>query len=126
MTDILLVHSNEKLLDIYCQRLRRHFRTHRAQDGISGVRMIRRINPMVVVAEYELPWLSGIGILRFVRSHPTLSRIPVLMVSREGPITDALAAGVNEWIKIPPASISDLMQKIVYHALTAKAQIYNY
>lgn len=96
MTDIVLVHSNEKILDIYASKLKPHFRTHLAMDGISGVRTIRRTNPSLVVAEYELPWLSGMGILKFVRKHPELKVVPVIIVSREAPVNEAMVSGLNE------------------------------
>ncbi len=120
MRDIVLVHSNEKLSDVYSRRLQEQFQVHKAFDGISGLRLIKRSNPHLVIAEHELPWLSGIGLLRYIRSHPTLSATPFLILSRELPDSDALKFGANEWIRPQEVTVDQLMDKVLYHLINNK------
>ncbi len=120
MRDIVLVHSNEKLSELYHNRLLKHFRVKTAHDGLKGVRMIRDINPHLVITEYDLPFLSGIGVLRFTRSHlPTIGS-PVIFISHRDPDLEALDAGGSEWLKTDEISVEELVNKVYYHLLTNK------
>ena len=120
MRDIVLVHSNQKLSDLYSQRLNTRFRVKTAFDGLSGLRLIKQANPHIVVTEYELPWLSGIALLKFVRRHPTMSRTPVIIISQSEPVASALNYGANEWIRPSEVSLDEMLQKIYYHLITNK------
>ncbi len=120
MRDIILVHSNEKLSDLYSRRLQKDFRVQKAFDGISGLRLIKKSNPHMLITENDLPWLSGIGLLKFVRSHPTISTIPVIILSQDHPEKSALNLGANEWIRPQDVSVDELMQKILYHLINNK------
>jgi two-component system, chemotaxis family, chemotaxis protein CheY len=112
MKDIVLVHSNEKLSNLYHQKLGKYFKVQRAFDGIMGLRLIRHTQPNMVITEYELPWLSGIGLLKFIRKHPTISAIPVIIISAQDPDQSALKWGANEWIKPKEVTLDQMLQKI--------------
>ena len=120
MKDIVLVHSNPKLSEIYHNRLKHDFRVHRAFDGISGLRLVRQHMPQMLVAEHELPWLSGLGLLKFVRQHQALSAIPVIIISPEPPDKSALSLGANDWVRPKEVSVDELVKKIYFHLLTEK------
>lgn len=120
MRDIVLVHSNEKLANIYQQRLAKHFRVKTAFDGLSGVRLIKQKTPHMVIAEYDLPWLSGLGILKFVRGHLPTIAIPVIFLSHRVPEFKALNHGANDWINVSDVSVDDFIDRIFYHLITNK------
>ncbi len=120
MRDIVLVHSNEKTTELYRKRLAQHFGVKTHLDGISAIRSLRESKPHLVIAEYDLPWISGVGILKFVRSTPSISHVPVIIVSHREPQISALNHGANDWIKTTDATVDELIQKVFYHLITNK------
>lgn len=116
MHKILFVNSDPKLTGIYLPPLRQHFSIDSASDGLSALRKFRRFEPSVIISDYHLPLLSGLALLRAVRSHPKLAQIPFLFFSSSGGSAEALGAGANEWL--PAGSITpDLMVEKIYNHL---------
>lgn len=120
MRDIVLVHSNEKMNELYKKKLGQYFRVERAFDGINGLRLIRGIKPHMLVTEYDLPWMSGLGLLKYVRKTVPIAHIPVIVVSHRDPVEEALGHGANEWIKTSNASVDDVLNKVFYHLINNK------
>ena len=115
MHKILFVHSDPKLVQIYVPHLRRHFQIDSAHDGLSALRKLRHFQPSAVVSGYDLPRLSGLSLLRAVRSHPRLAPIPFLFLS--GSIEPhALGEGASEWLRSADMT-PDLMTEKIYNHL---------
>jgi two-component system chemotaxis response regulator CheY len=52
-----------------------------AKNGEEGLEMSARLTPDVVLLDLALPTLSGLDVLRELRSKPATAKIPVLVVS---------------------------------------------
>jgi DNA-binding response OmpR family regulator len=120
MRNIAIIHSCEKTAGIYSRHLSEHFQVKIAHTGIDGIRLIRSFKPHLILAQYELPKLSGMGVLKFVKKKFKHPSPPVVLVSRLEAPYETLSLGVAEWIKIPPASVEELKGKIILHALSNK------
>ncbi|HYE22044.1 MAG TPA: response regulator [Verrucomicrobiae bacterium] len=120
MRDVVLVHSNEKLADLYHSKIKKTFRVNTAHDGLTAIRLIKHVKPHLVLTEYDLPWLSGLGVLKFVRQNSVLATIPVLVISHRDPDPEALDFGASEWLKIPTVSVEDIANRVIYHLMTNK------
>jgi CheY-like chemotaxis protein len=116
---ILFVHPDEKLAHIYRQKLP-DFRVHLTHDGLSAVRMVRDIIPHLVLSDYNLPLLSGAGLLKFVRSNPATQAIPFIFLTNHEQTERGLALGANEWIDLKSASPDLIVGKIYYHLKLGK------
>ena len=69
----------------------------------------------VILADWNMPVMSGIELLRAVRAHPRFYRLPFLMITAEADrsrITEAIAAGVSGMM-IKPYKSGDLQTRIV-------------
>jgi DNA-binding response OmpR family regulator len=120
MRDIVLVHSDQKMSDIYTRRLGINFRIHPAFDGISGLRLIKAQNPHMLIAQHELPWLSGLGLLKYVRKNPILSPMPVIILSEKPAEPDALKWGANEWIRVKDMTLDEVVDRVMKHLVVNK------
>ena len=115
MDALVIVHSDEKLASIYQRHLKDHFSAYTASDGLTAVRLIRDIRPRVVLTQHETPILSGNGLLKFIRSHPELYAIPVIMVSNKEADQESLGLGLTEWVNISKCKINDLVDVVLRH-----------
>jgi CheY-like chemotaxis protein len=78
MKTILLVDDDATVLEIYKQRfVRAGFQVATADDGLAAARLLRELKPDLVVLDLMMPKLSGVEVLRFIRSQPDLESTPV-------------------------------------------------
>jgi DNA-binding response OmpR family regulator len=105
-------HSQARLLD---QILRQaSFRTNVAFDGPSGMQDVWRIKPSLIMADDNLPGISGREICRRLRQDPSTKHIPMIVMSgysseeRRG---EALDGGADDFI-IKPYGAIELVARV--------------
>jgi two-component system cell cycle response regulator len=75
-----------------------------AADGEKGLEAVEKHKPNVVILDYNMPVLDGIGMLRRLRDNPETKRLPVIMLTANAaPETIATVArlGVRDYITKP-------------------------
>ncbi|NUO71672.1 MAG: chemotaxis protein CheY [Frateuria sp.] len=85
-----------------------------ADDGNNALTMLRSQPFDLVVTDWNMPNMTGIDLLRAIRSEPTLKGMPVLMVTAENnrdQIIAAAQAGVNGYI-VKPFNAVTLKEKL--------------
>jgi two-component system chemotaxis response regulator CheY len=85
-----------------------------AEDGSQAMAMLEQHTFDLVVLDWNMPNTPGIEVLRWVRSHETLSNLPVLMVTAEATreqILEAAELGVNAYI-LKPFTAATLKKKL--------------
>jgi two-component system alkaline phosphatase synthesis response regulator PhoP len=60
------------------------YETASAVDGETGLALIRRVRPDVVLLDVMMPRLNGYEVCRAVKDDPELTAIPVIMLSAKG------------------------------------------
>ena len=88
--------------------------THEADDGTTGLPMLKTGNYDFLVTDWNMPGMTGIDLLRVVRADPKLQSLPVLMVTAEAKkdqIVLAANEGVNGYI-VKPFTAQTLKEKI--------------
>ncbi len=55
-----------------------------AQTGLEAIRFLKEFEYDLVVSDVNMPELSGLGLLRYIRRTPQLERLPVIIVSSVG------------------------------------------
>ncbi len=88
---------------------------HEAQDGPTGLEMIRNQAPDVVILDWEMPGLNGASFVRMVRSPETfpLPDVPIIMLTGHGErarVIEAVCVGVNEFL-LKPVSTNALRDR---------------
>jgi two-component system chemotaxis response regulator CheY len=85
-----------------------------AADGrLALIKMLRSTVDLLIV-DWAMPEMTGLELLRALRSAPSLRDVPVLMITGVGAeedIREALEAGVNAYI-IKPFDAATLAEKV--------------
>lgn len=85
-----------------------------AADGAAALDQARERPPDVIVSDVMMPGLDGFGLLRAVRSDPSLAGVPVILLSaRDGEETplDGLDAGADDYL-IKPVTARELVARV--------------
>ena len=80
------------------------FEIHLAEDGIDGLEQLTTADPHLVITDINMPRLDGFGVIEGVRSSPTHTSIPILVLTTEAgaDLKDrARRAGATGWIVKP-------------------------
>lgn len=88
--------------------------THEADDGVTALPMLKSGDFHFLVTDWNMPGMTGIDLLRAVRSDEKLATLPVLMVTAEAKrdqIIEAAQAGVNGYV-VKPFTAQALKEKI--------------
>ena len=123
MLRILFAHPDQKLSQIYTQRIQPYFQVDSAFDGLTALRRLRMQRPALVVSDYHLPILSGMSLLRFMRGNQEFSMVPFIFLSNHDDNTEALGLGANDWLDIKSAHPEFLLDRIYHHLKTNKHAI---
>jgi two-component system chemotaxis response regulator CheY len=87
---------------------------HEAEDGEQALNVLRDTRIDLAITDWNMPGISGLGLLRSMRADPALANIPVLMVTAENnrdQIVAAAEVGVNGYI-VKPFTTTVLEEKI--------------
>jgi DNA-binding response OmpR family regulator len=90
------------------------YQVQTAADGISGLEMIKAQKPELVMLDLMLPGRDGLDICRELKTSPTLSAIPVIIVSARGEEQDVilgLGLGADDYI-CKPFRVGELVARV--------------
>ena len=85
-----------------------------AEDGAVGLRKLQSQEVDFVICDWNMPNMTGIELLREIRSDDSLKGLPFLMVTAEAikeNIIEAVKAGVSNYI-VKPFTADVLQEKI--------------
>ena len=85
-----------------------------AEDGVDGLNKLRSEKFDFVVSDWNMPNMTGIDMLRAIRSDPELKHLPVLMVTAEAKrenIIEAAQAGASGYV-VKPFTAGTLDEKL--------------
>ncbi len=88
--------------------------TQEADDGVTALPMLKSGDFDFLVTDWNMPGMTGIDLLKEVRSDEKLVSLPVLMVTAEAKrdqIVEAAQAGVNGYV-VKPFTAQVLKEKI--------------
>lgn len=88
-----------------------------AEDGVSALEVLKKQEIDFIVSDWNMPNMSGLELLKAIRSDEALKDKPVLMVTAEAQkenIVEAVKAGVNNYVVKPftPETMKEKIDKI--------------
>lgn len=91
------------------------FRTiYEAPDGEEGLRQMLSRPIHLVISDYNMPKLDGLGLLRAIRSHPPIQKTAFIMLTGRADkelVQRAVQFGVNNYL-VKPFTVATLKEKI--------------
>ncbi|HWG58095.1 MAG TPA: ATP-binding protein [Candidatus Acidoferrales bacterium] len=89
---ILVIDDDPAVRDLMSRFLTKiGFHVVAAAGGEEGLKLAKRVNPVVITLDVMMPDVDGWGVLKRLKADPALSKIPVIMVT----IVDNEVAGIN-------------------------------
>ncbi|HET9840177.1 MAG TPA: response regulator [Candidatus Angelobacter sp.] len=113
---VLVIEDDAFLRKAYEVSLRDHgFEVKVASDGESGLRMAERVQPDVILLDVLLPVLTGVEVLRRIKSSPVIADIPVVIFSVSSDadeIASILDLGASAYFSKSDIDLNSLAQRI--------------
>lgn len=79
---VLVVEDNELNLKLFCDLLKAHgYDTMQTRDGREVLDLVRQERPDLIVLDIQLPHVSGLDVIRQLKSDEGMKDIPVLAVT---------------------------------------------
>ena len=88
--------------------------TREASDGEAGLRAILESPAHLVISDFNMPKLDGLGLLRAIRAHPPTSRTAFIMLTGRADrelVQRAVQFGVNNYL-VKPFTVLQLKEKL--------------
>jgi two-component system chemotaxis response regulator CheY len=85
-----------------------------APDGEEGLRCVLARPFDLVISDYNMPKLDGLGLLRAIRSHPPIRQTAFIMLTGRADkelVQRAVQFGVNNYL-VKPFTVATLKEKI--------------
>ena len=85
-----------------------------AADGEAGLRALLTEGVKLVISDYNMPKLDGLGLLRAIRSHPPIRTTAFIMLTGRADkdlVARAVQFGVNNYL-VKPFTVATLKEKI--------------
>jgi two-component system chemotaxis response regulator CheY len=106
MRNAVVVDDSRAIRMILSRTLRElGFEVREAGNGSEALATLNAGSPAdLVMADWNMPVMDGLELLRSIRASPTLGRVPVVMVTTEAEMdqmTTALDAGATEYVMKP-------------------------
>lgn len=88
-----------------------------ADDGTTALEELKRGSFDLIISDWNMPKMTGLDLLKMVRSDPVYKDIPFLMVTAEAQkqnVIEAVQAGVSNYVVKPftAEAIADKLDKI--------------
>jgi CheY-like chemotaxis protein len=96
-----------------------------ANDGAQGLRLVRALNPHLVICDVAMPGMGGLEVLRALRQSEKTRHVPVIFLSgfmSEGQRKEALELGTSAFLG-KPCSFEEMKQVIAECRQAASAQV---
>ena len=120
MKKILIIEDDQIVANVYRNKLAvEGYQTEAALDGETGLKMMRTFQPDAIVLDLILPKMSGVEVIREIRSEANFSKLPIIVFSNTyltNLIQDAWKAGATKCvskINCPPKALLELMRRTI-------------
>ncbi len=111
--------TTRKLLSMYLKS--KGFEVVSAENGLDAIEKLASHTVNLIMSDLNMPYMDGIELVKTLKSDPTLSHIPVLMVTTEADPEErqkAMEAGANAYLVKPvtaetvSSNIKDIIKKM--------------
>lgn len=112
---VIVVEDETDAAEMFAEMMRVNgFRVLKSYSSTPAINIIQAEKPDIVILDVMMPDVSGLEVLKFMRREPSLSNIPVIVVSAKsmpGDIKTGLEAGASVYLT-KPVGFLDLKQAV--------------
>ena len=105
MKRVLIIEDDRDIVELVRYNLTQEgFQVTAANDGASGLALVKKTPPDLLLLDLMLPKLSGLEICKAIRREQTLNRLPILMLTARGEESDriiGLELGADDYVTKP-------------------------
>ena len=113
---IVLVEDEKVIANLLTKKLTQAgYEVQTATDGVSGLELIQKVKPKLVLLDMGLPALSGFDILEQLKATNLLPKLPVIIISNSGQqieIERAVKLGNRDYLVKINLDLDELMRKV--------------
>jgi DNA-binding response OmpR family regulator len=120
MKKILIIEDDQIVANVYRNKFAvEGYRTEAALDGESGLKLMRTFQPDAIVLDLMLPKMTGVEVIKEIRSEAGFSKVPIIILSNTystNLIQEAWKAGATKCvskINCSPKVLLELMQRTI-------------
>ena len=128
MKKVLIIEDDQLVANIYSNKFSvDHFQVETALDGVAGFDLIGSFHPDVILLDLMLPKISGLDLLRKIRSQPGLEKLPIIVFSNtylSNMVQEAWKAGATKCLSkanCTPKQVIEVVRGILSQAPAAPA-----
>jgi len=116
MNKIILIEDDEVLAKVLTEEIKEAgFEVMRAETGVSGLALVQKEKPDLVLLDVVLPEKSGFTVLEELKQSPATQTIPVIMLTMLGADDDikrGLQLGANDYIVKSQHAVAEITEKV--------------
>lgn len=91
---------------------------HEAENGKSAMDLACLQPIDLIISDFNMPEMDGLALLRAVRGHPAVRKLPFILLTGRGDrelVTKAAQAGVNNYLVKPftPAILREKIEQVI-------------
>ena len=120
MKNILIIEDDQIVANVYRNKLAVDgYKVEVAGDGESGLRIMRTFQPQIIILDLMLPTMSGVDVIKQIRSEPDFAKVPIIVFSNTyltNLIQDAWRAGANKCLSKASCTPKDVIE-VVRHTI---------
>ncbi|RJO59530.1 response regulator [Candidatus Parcubacteria bacterium] len=117
---VALIEDDAMIADMYKAKFSKAgFDIQNALDGATGLELIKRVKPDIILLDIIMPKLDGFQVLRQLRAEPEFKKIPVVMLTNLGQEEDVKKGqelGATDYFiktNFTPSAIVDKVKSIL-------------
>ena len=120
MKKILIIEDDQIVANVYRNKLAvEGYTTEVAGDGETGLKVMRTFKPQLILLDLMLPGISGVDVIKEVRSEQEFSKTPIIVFSNTyltNLIQEAWRAGANKCLSksnCTPKDVIDIVRNAI-------------
>jgi len=120
MKKILIVEDDQIVANIYRNRFSVDgYTVEIAPDGLAGLEMVRSFRPDAVILDLMLPKMTGVDLMKKIRSEPDFQQVPVVVFSNtylSNMVQEAWKAGATKCLSkanCTPKHVTDVLRGLL-------------
>jgi CheY-like chemotaxis protein len=116
MKNILIIEDDQIVANVYRNKLAvEGYKVEVANDGETGLRIMRTFQPQIIILDLMLPTMSGVDVIKEIRSEPDFAKVPIVVFSNTymtNLIQEAWRAGANKCLSKANCTPKDVIEVV--------------